>query len=535
MGFQPNSQIPIIEVEKASIDVNSSNSQDILTAAKGGGVSFAGKIFEYIIRFAFGIFIARVVGLEQYGLYTLAITVSLVATNIAMLGLQTGLVRFLPESIREKDDKTTWEIIQVSIGIPLIFGLVLALGLFFLADNLAVLLFHDLRLAPLLRISSLLIPLDTLATLSYVITISYKQPKYSVITDNILAPVMKLLLAASFLAIGLSTKGIIIAQIISSTTALVVLLYFVNSLFPLIRPLGSTFKHFGKLMRYSLTVYWGWIVNTLSATFTTLALGFVGLASGVGVYTAASRFSLIGSMFYLSIGNISTPIIADLYSQGNTAQLKAYYQTTARWLITFNLPVFLTSVLYAKPLLSLFGDDFTTGFASMIILAIGTLAYTSTGLGANTLDMTDHPKVNSINSVILVTILIILNILLVPRYEVIGAALATSISTVLINLICLVEVWVLLRVQPYNRHLLKPLLAGLIAGLVAVIINRFLPLPYLLQLVVGGGMLWFVYFGMLLLFKLPQEDMVIVESTLAKIRSRPLLKNLIAKYKHKED
>jgi len=533
MGFQPNSQIPITDIEKATLETNNSNNEDILIAAKGGGVSFAGRIFEYIVRFAFGIFIARVVGPEQYGLYTLAITVSLVATNIAMLGLQTGLVRFLPASIREKDDETTWGIIQISIGIPLIFSLILALGLFLLADNLAVLLFHDIRMVPLLRIASLLIPLDTLSFMAYIITISYKQPKYNVIANNILSPLVKLLLAAAFLAIGLSTKGILIAQVIASIAGLLVLIYFVNSLFPLLRPLGSVFKYIGKLMRYSLTVYWGWIVNTLSATFTTLALGFVGLASGVGVYTAASRFSMIGSMFYLSIGNISTPIIADLYSQGSNDQLKAYYQTTARWLIIFNLPVFLTSVLYAKPLLSLFGDDFTTGFASMIILAFGTLAYTSTGLGANTLDMTDHPKVNSINSVILVIILIMLNILLVPRYEVIGAALATSISTVLVNLLCLIEVWVLLRIQPYNRSLFKPLLAGLIAGLVAVIINRFLPLPYLPQLIVGGGTLWLVYFGLLLLFKLPPEDMLVVERTISRIRIKSSFINLFTKNKHK--
>jgi O-antigen/teichoic acid export membrane protein len=518
MGFQPDPQIPINQIKEDLGDSNNSDNQNILTAAKGGGVSFVGRIFEYIVRFAFGILIARVVGVEQYGLYTLAITVSLIATNVAMVGLQTGMVRFLPEAIREKDDQATWGIIQTSVGIPLIFSIVLSLGLLLLADNLAVLLFHDPRMASLLRIASLLIPLDTISFLAYVITISYKQPKYSVIANNILSPVIKLVMAAAFLAIGLSTEGILIAQVIASTAGLLVLIYFINSLFPLIRPLGSAFKNTRKLIRYSLTVYWGWIVNTLSATLTTLALGFVGLASGVGVYTAASRFSMIGSMFYLSIGSISTPIFADLYTQGNAAQLKAYYQTTARWLIIFNLPVFLTSILYAKPLLWIFGDDFTTGFTSMIILAFGTLTYTSTGLGANVLDMTDHPKVNSINSVILVIVLIILNILLVPRYEVIGAALATSISTIVVDVICLIEVWLLLRIQPYNRSLFKPLLAGFTAGLVAVIINRFLPLPYLQQLIVGGGMLWVVYIGMLLLLKLPEDDMFVVKRTFARIR-----------------
>ncbi len=529
MGSQSDPHIPITPVGKASKNSINSDSQNILTAAKGGGVSFVGRIFEYIVRFAFGILIARVVGVEQYGLYTLAITVSLIATNIAMFGLQTGMVRFLPATIREKDDQATWGIIQVSVGIPLIFSIVLSLGLLLLADNLAVLLFHDPRMAPLLRIASLLIPLDTLSFLAYVITISYKQPKYSVIANNILSPLIKLLMAAAFLAIGLSTEGILIAQVIASTAGLLVLVYFVNSLFPLIRPLGSAFKNIRKLIRYSLTVYWGWIVNTLSATLTTLALGFVGLASGVGVYTAASRFSLIGSMFYLSIGNISTPIIADLHTQGNAAQLKAYYQTTARWLIMFNMPVFLTSVLYAKPLLWIFGDDFTTGFTSMIILAFGTLAYTSTGLGANVLDMTDHPKVNSINSLIMVFILIFLNILLVPRWEVLGAALATSISIVLVNVICLIEVWVLLRMHPYNRSLIKPLLAGLIAGSVALFINHFFTLSYLPQLIIGGGILWLVYSGMLLLLKLPEDDMFVVKRTFARIRIKLPFKHFSAK------
>ena len=520
MGFQPDPQIPITPVEETAKSSINSDWQNILTAAKGGGVSFAGRIIEYVIRFAFGIFIARVVGVEQYGLYTLAITVSLIATNIAMLGLQTGMVRFLPAAIREKDDQTAWGIIQVSVGIPLIFSLILAGGLLILADPLAGLLFQDTRMVPLLRIASLLIPLDTLSSMAYVITISYKQPQYSVITDNILAPLIKLLLAASFLAIGLSTQGILFAQLIASLTALLVLIYFVNSLFPLRRTLGSATKHLKKLIRYSLPVYLGWIVNTLQSTFTTLALGFLGLATGVGVYAAASRFSLIGSMFYLSVGNISTPIFADLHSQGNTAQMKAYYQTTARWLLMFNIPVFLTSVLYAKPLLWLFGDDFTAGVSSMIILAFGTLAYTSTGLGANILDMTDHPKVNSINSLIMVFILIFLNILLVPRWEVLGAALATSISIVLVNVISLIEVWILLRMQPYNRSLLKPILAGLVAGSIAALINHFFSLSYFLQLIVGGGMLWFVYLGLLFLFKLPHDDMLVVERALVKIRAK---------------
>jgi O-antigen/teichoic acid export membrane protein len=519
-------RITIIEADKqmettqnAAI-VEQEKRQDILTAAKGGGITFAGKLFEYVVRFAFGILIARTVGVEQYGLYTLGITVSLIASNMAMLGLQVGMVRFLPPAIREKDQKSIWGIIQICLGLPGFFSLFLAAGLFLLADPLNSLIFHDPRMVPILRLVSLMIPLDTLASMAYVITISYKQPKYAVFANSILTPLLKLMLAAGFLALGLSTKGILISQIIASVVGLAVLIYFVNTLFSLRRAFGSARQHIAPLLRYSLPVQLGWMITTLRSTFSTLVLGFLGLVTGVGVYTAASRFSMIGAMFYQSVGNISTPIIADLHSQHETLKMEAYYQTTTRWMVLFNLPIFLTSVIFAEPLLSIFGDDFTTGAASMIILAFGTLAYTGTGVGANILDMTDHPKVNTINSAIMVFVTIGLNVLFIPSLGIVGAAVASSISTILANVVCLIEVWAFIGIQPYNRSFFKPLLAGLIAALAAYLLKRSLDLSLLLQLLLEGAMLWAVYALILYSLKLEPEDKVVIERFFSRFRQK---------------
>lgn len=509
-----------MESTQNAAPVEQEKSQDILTAAKGGGIAFAGKLFEYVVRFAFGILIARTVGVEQYGLYTLGITVSLIASNMAMLGLQVGMVRFLPPVIREKDDKSIWGIIQICLGLPGFFSLFLAAGLFLLADPLNALMFHDPRMTPLLRLVSLMIPLDTLAFMAYVITISYKQPKYNVIANNILTPLLKLMLAAGFLALGLSTKGVLISQIIASAVGLAVLIYFVNTLFSLRRAFGSARQHIAPLLRYSLPVQLGWMITTLRSTFSTLVLGFLGLTTGVGVYTAASRFSLIGSMFYLSVGNISTPIIADLHSQGKSFLMKAYYQTTTRWMVMFNLPVFLTSVLFAKQLLWIFGDDFTAGAPSMMIMAVGTLVYTATGVGANILDMTDHPTINTINSVVMVIVTIILNLLFIPPLGVIGAAIASTVSTVVVNVLCLVEVWVILGMQPYNFSFIKPIAASLAAALVTLILNHFLHLPVLLQLMVGCSALWFIYASVLYLLKFSPDDQIVLGRFLSRLQSK---------------
>ena len=165
MKFELASQIlPKAQIASVSPASNAMLGQDFLTAAKGGSISFVGKLFEYAVRFAFSIIVARTIGAEQFGLYTLGFTVVSIASMLALLGLQTGLVRFLPPAIRQKDDASIWGIIQVCGGLPALLSLALAVGVILLADPLASMAFHEPRLAPVLRLISLSIPLDTLAS-----------------------------------------------------------------------------------------------------------------------------------------------------------------------------------------------------------------------------------------------------------------------------------------------------------------------------------------------------------------------------------
>lgn len=503
--------------------------QDLIFAAKGGGITFAGRVFEYAIRFVFSIFVARAIGAENFGLYTLGLTVALIASNLSMLGLQTGMARFLPPAIQKKDNKEIWGIIQISFGLPVVLGLGLSLGLYLLADPIANLLFHDPRLAPLFMVISFVIPIDTVGMLAYVVTISYKEPKYSVLANNILIPLIKLLLAGIFLAIGFSTFSILVAQVIASLVGAAVLLYFMNRLFALRRPLGAARREPVKLLKYSLPVQLGWMVNTVRSTLSTLMLGFLGLTTGVGIFAAASRFSIIGSMFFLSIGNISTPILADFHSRGESAKMEAYYQTTTRWIFIFNLPVFLTTLLFAEQILMILGEDFTAGAVCMMILAVGTLVYTSTGIGANILDMTDHPKVNTANSIIMFALLVILNILLVPRWGIVGAATASALSTVMTNLVCLFEVGYLLHMYPYNLRFLKPFFAGFSAAAATYALLDVIDLSYLVQLLLGCILLWGSYALILVLLGLPEEDRFILELVRSKIDLLLRYRNLISR------
>jgi O-antigen/teichoic acid export membrane protein len=508
--------IPEFGASKSGTASKQTFQQNIVKTAKGGSISFAGRTFEYIIRFIFSILVARAVGAEQYGLYTLALTITPILSMLSLLGLQTGIVAFLAPAIRTRNDTRIWGIIQVCGGIPALLSIILGVTLFIFSVPVATLGFHDPRLIPLLQIVSVSIPLDAMGFIAYQIIISYQKPKYSVLANNLVLPITKLFLTILFLALGMGVKGIIFAHVIASAIGLALIIYYVNSLFPLNRPITRAERNTGMLLRYSLPVHLGWVLNTIRGTLETLVLGFVGLTTGVGIFAVASRLSSLGTMLFLSIGNISTPMIADFYNQGDLIQLNQLYQTTTKWVAMFNIPLFLTFVLFSKPLLSIFGGDFTNGSVALIVLSIGNLFYTGTGLGANILDMTNHTKFNSINSVIMVIVTISSDLLLIPHFGIIGAAIASSISTVIVNLVCLIEVFFLLRMQPYPRSIFKPVLAGFITAVIIIAFNQYLILPSIFQLLIGSLILWGSYFIIVIRLGISTDDALVI----SKMRSR---------------
>lgn len=502
--------------------------QNILVTAKGGGISFLGKVFEYVLRFVFSIIVTRNLGPEQYGLYTLGLTLAQIVSVMALLGLQTGMVRYLAPAIVKRDDARVRGIIQIGLGLPALLSIVLAVCTFLWAEPISILAFRDPRLVPLIRFVSICIPLDAISFIAYVIVISFKQPKYMTLVSNVITPLVKLLLTIGFLLLGWGTFGAVSAHVAASAVGLAAILFFVNTLFPFGQSLKPAVRNTGELLKYSLPVHMGWVFNTLRGSLETLILGFVGLTAGVGIYSVALRVSTLGNMLFLAIGYISTPIIADLHSRGEKAQLKSFYQTTTKWILMFNLPLFLTFLIFAKPILSIFGAEFSDGSQGLVILALGSLVYTGTGLGANILDMTDHTRLNSANSAFMVMITIVLDLLLIPRWGVLGAAAASAFSTVIVNLVCMIEVLVLLKMLPYERGFLKLLAAGAVSAATTYFAIQYLALPSLLLLFAGATILWGIYILVIVALGLSADDRMVIASIRYRLKMLAPKRNPVA-------
>jgi O-antigen/teichoic acid export membrane protein len=489
-----------------------SDGRDIVIAAKGGGIIFVGTLFEYVSRFVLGIVVARFVGAAQYGVYNLALTPLNILSMFALLGLKAAMVRYVPIYVHQRDEESLWGTLQVGLGLVMFTSIVLGIGLFILAEPVADIIFHTPELTPFLRIAGLIVPFTALIEIMTSATQGLKEMQYSVYAREISMTSIKLVLTVTFLVLGFRTLGIMIAHAVATLAAFVMLLYFLHKLFPLRRPIRAARRNTRQMLGLSLPIYFSQVVDVVGGNLSVLLLGMLNTTTGVGIFAAAQRVSMTGRLFHSSIVLVSQPIVSDLYSKGDWAQLRRFYQVMTKWTFTFNLPLFLAITVFSGPILSIFGSSFVAGSAALAIMAFGFLISAGTGICGVVINMSDNTQLNLLNSVLAVVLTLVFNIWLVPSFGVLGAAIASTSAGAVINVARLLEVFLLFRILPYNRDFIKPVIAGLAAIAVTLSAKQWvLPETGLVPLALGGILLLITYIAVILLLGLSEEDQMVLK------------------------
>jgi O-antigen/teichoic acid export membrane protein len=487
--------------------------RNALTAAKGGSITFAGALFAYGVRFVIGIILAQLLGPEQFGLYRLAFTAAVFASGLSLLGIPAALVRYVALFNGRRDDDSLWGVIQIGLGLTTVTSLILSAGLYFGAAFIAERLFHEPRLIPLLRLISIGVPFLTLIDTVSAATRGFKVMEYTVIGHDIIQPLLKLIFIGVLAVAGLNAGEALTAQILAMAGASLALVFLLNRLIKLRRPLRTAQRRFREVVKFSLPLYASYLINTFRGNIQTVLLGTFSTVTNVGIFSVATQVDIISQMFHGSITTASQPMVSELYDRREHGQMAHFYQTMTKWTLSLNLPLFLMVFLFPKALLSVFGQDFTGGATALTILALGSLINAGTGICGIYVDMTGNTQLSFFNSVVRSVLTIGLNALLIPRWGITGAAIGALVSESTNNFLRLIEVFVLFRMLPYNRTFVKPFIAGLGTLAITVAVRRaFHTDAHLLGAFANIVLLFVVYVALILIMGLSQEDRIVLGS-----------------------
>jgi O-antigen/teichoic acid export membrane protein len=487
--------------------------------AKGGGIAFIGQLVGRFFTLVLQIMLTRVLGVASYGLYALGNSVLGIAHTVSMLGLHNGVVRFGAVHHGVKDKAKLKGTFLSALVLSFGSASVIALALYFLAGTIAEGVFHEANLTSPLKVFSFALPFYTLVTMTSFCARALRRIDYDVAISHLLRPIFTLLAVGASFLLGYKLMGAVAGFVVSTVLAAGLGVYLLHRLFPDFTSKLTASYEPTTLVLYSLTVLLVGMTHLLITRTDRIMLGVVGSAEDVGVYNAAATLAVQATFSLTAFNAIFAPTIADLFSRRKKEELESLFKTVTKWIFTLTLPIALVFALFAGPIMRLFGPGFAEGGPVLVSLGFAYLVGASAGSVGLMLTMTGRQKMELFNSLALGGLNVLLNLIMIPIYGVLGAAIATGLSIVLVNLARLTEVYWLYKIHPYRLAYWKPMIAGIMAASTSLL-TKGITEPTAWAWLASVGLVIVVYFIMLLLLGLDQYDTMILRKVKQRLWKR---------------
>jgi O-antigen/teichoic acid export membrane protein len=493
--------------------------------SRQGAVVFLTRGAALLLGITSTILLSRLLGPSGFGKFRLGSVVVQLVTAFCVLGLDRALLRYVP--ILETRGENAGRLLIRGSSVVFVISLALSAVLMLAAPILATSYFHSPEMASVIRVFSLQVPVLALFRFLAGAVTAAKRFDFASKITNILSPAVFVFLLTLVALVWPSLKGTIAARILAQLVAGGFLAVFlVQHYAKLWRTEPSTQGTFKSYLLLSMPLFLIGLGFQLLHQIDTIMLGHFVSPKEVGIYSVAfkvSAFVLIGLEILL-------PIVAPLFSQfwetHDDQSLETLFGTATKWLCYSALVIFVCIAIFRLDLLHVFGKGFTAGSTVLLILATGQLVNAVTGPTGVLLTMTGKQKWELANTVSILAFNFLLNLLLIPKMGMTGAAIATAISIATINGLKLVEVYMLFGLLAYNLKYLKGIVAIGAAGLVGYLLRGWLfnsgYSPYSIMPLGGIGFLITVTVGFWL-FGLDAEDKVALT---ALRRRRPNLTGL---------
>jgi O-antigen/teichoic acid export membrane protein len=425
--------------------------------SRQSSVFFAGTIFTAGFSYVFKVYLARVLGAEDLGIYALGMTMVGFVGIFNSLGLAQSAVRFVAAYKASEKFSQLHALIWRGAAILLAANVIFAALLLTLGRVVAVRLYHSSALAHYLPWLALIMLFGVLSTFYGKVLAGYKNLVYRTLIVNFVGSPLTMLAGVVLISAGLGLKGYFIAQIFSAAVVSLLLLTAVRRLTPVeSRFTAQTTTNIDRdIWTFSAAMLGISFMEFLMVQVDKIALGFYTGARAVGIYSVAAALVVYVSLVLNSVNQIFSPMIADLHTRGEYTLLGRLFQSLTKWVLGLTIPLAGVMMLFARPLMRIFGHDFEEGWPILIIGTLGQLVNCGVGSVGFLLLMSGNERRLIKIQIAMATIMVVLSMALVPLWGVFGAAIAAAVTNAGMNAWNLIEVKRALGLTPYNRSYLR--------------------------------------------------------------------------------
>ncbi len=454
------------------------------------GWVFAGSILILFLHFLQKPLMGRYLGPDGLGIYTMVITIAGFASLISGLGVNGAVVKYVAEY---KDDKDKIYVVFSSAFVTMaIFGVATNIFLFILSDKFAS-IFNTPSLALLLKIYAFV----SAFSLTYGIILSFfnglrEMKYYSFI--NTLNGIMVFLFIVTFLFLGFGIEGAVVGEVLATITVMVVAVLIIKKFVHF--KISDYKKNTSALTSFGSQLMLGNVINNVNYQADSLLIAYFLTATDLGYYSVAVSLSRFFWRIPQSVQMIAYPATSEYWKNGDFHSLNKMIDKSMKYSACLLLTVGLGVWFFAKDIIViLFGESFLPSVFPFQILIIGTVVYgigipiggTLAGIGRPDLGL----KINAAGSIVNV----LLNILLIPKFGVEGAAVATISSLIIITTLSLYFIVKLTNVDIDAKWYISSFTVTLLAVAAVRVFSKWINLYIISSLIISIYILvFFVFF-----------------------------------------
>ena len=399
-------------------------------AGTGSNAAFAFlvRIASAAILYASQIVLARWMGDSEYGIYIVVWTWVLLLGGLSTLGLSTAMMRLLPEQREHGAFDLMRGLLLGGRVTPVAFSVAVAIaGLFGLRQLGHALDSHYLLPAYLALVC---LPLVTLTDLQDGIGRANGWVGVALLPPYVVRPLMVLaaMIVAHEAGMEMSAATAIAAAIVASAYRGILQTLVLSRRLRSTIPTGPRTMMLRPWLKMSLPLLLISGCEVLMQNVDVLVLSRYLPPGDIAIYFAATKTMSVVLFVHFAVGSAFANRFAALGARGDRRGLEGAIRHAVNFTFWPSLAIAAAILALGKPLLWLFGPQFTAGYGLMAILAIGYLAKAATGPSEFVLNMLGEQKACAAALAATVVLNLTLCVLLVPSFGAMGAAIATATS-----------------------------------------------------------------------------------------------------------
>lgn len=402
------------------------------------------------VMFILHIVLARVLGADQYGIYSYVMAWIYFLVMFGKMGWDMTLVRYVANYQAREAWATMSGILKFSsltvIASSILFAL---LGCILASLNKTR---FEPEMAFTLWIGAFAIPFVAMTFLNASVLRAMRKIMLAQIPDAFFRPLLLLALIfiASLLSIKLNSISAMILTLIAALATFGLSLYWVRQQTPDYAKRASPLYEYEEWLSSCLSFCLIASATLLMNRIDILMIGIFRNTIDAGIYAVACRTAALITLGFGAFNFIIAPMLANLYARGEIKELQRLLALATRGIVVLAVPIFAFMIVSGRFVLSLFGPEFSEGYHALVILSCGQLVSALAGPVDHLMTLTQPPR-KTVKILLTCCVLnIIANAVLIPRLGLQGAAIATTTSTLAWNLLLSVAVRKQLKSKAVN-------------------------------------------------------------------------------------